>query len=60
MKATSTFKMPRHLKTRLSMIRDPKQRSEHKKSLIEAILFAQLQERSASHKARDKGASLDE
>jgi hypothetical protein len=57
MKPTATFKFPRQYKTLLSTIADPHERGVYKKALIEAILYAQQQERTSS---KPRGNSNDE
>jgi len=57
MKPNSTFKFPRQYKTLLSTIVDPHQRGVYKKALVEAILYAQQQERTTS---KPRGAGGDE
>jgi hypothetical protein len=45
MKTTSSFKFPRHYKYLLATITDKHQRGVYKRSLIQATLYAQEQER---------------
>lgn len=57
MKPSSTFKFPRQYKTLLSTIVDPHQRGLYKKALVEAVLYAQHQERTPS---KPRGSASDE
>lgn len=57
MKPNANFKFPRQYKTLLSTIVDPHQRGVYKKALIEAVLYAQQQERTPS---KPRGAGSDE
>ncbi len=50
MKPTSSFKMPRYLKVRLATIADAHHRGAIKRSLVEALLYAQEQERTLANK----------
>lgn len=45
MKTTSTFKFPRHYKYLLSTMTNRHERSAYKRALIDAVVFAQEQER---------------
>ena len=45
MKTTSTYKFPRHYKYLLSTIADKHQRGAYKRALIDAMMYAQEQER---------------
>lgn len=45
MKPTSSFKFPRHYKYQLATITDKHERGAYKRALIQAILYAQDQER---------------
>lgn len=56
MKSNSSFKMPRHMKVRLSTIADAHVRGSIKRSLVEALLYAQDQERTLANKKASRNA----
>lgn len=56
MRATSTFKMPRYMKVRLSTIADAHQRGVIRRSMVEALLSAQDQ----SNRAKSDKASRND
>lgn len=56
MKSNSSFKMPRHMKVRLSTIADAHMRGSIKRSLVEALLYAQDQERTLANKKASRNA----
>lgn len=58
MKATSSFKLPRHVKTRLATIADPHQRGLIRRSMIDAIMTAQEQDRRSTR--GDKASRNDD